>query len=253
MNNIAILRAGWENPNIAARFPDDSVRFQRLFKPVFNGAEMPVIDLWALPDGKATLPESLDAHDGYILTGSPSAVYEDLPWLPPLFAFIRRLYAAKKPLFGVCFGHQAIAMALGGKVEKSDRGWGLGLRTVPFFKPQPWMSTTSERPMVRLLHSHQDQVVEPPPKDEIETLAGDDFCPYSCLAAGNHLLTIQGHPEFDRAFLSAKIDLVAHELPDGGAQARRSLDTPDDGTLFVRWLQRFWNMDTRQDRVSAAS
>ena len=238
MNRIAILLASREDPETAARFPNDALKFQRLFRPVFPGADMPVIDLWELASGAAELPGSLDGHDAYIVTGSSNAVYDELPWLEELFAFIRRLHAAEKPTLGVCFGHQAVAQALGGKVEKAAGGWGLGVRPVPFFGRRPWMPASAKPPVVHLLHSHQDQVVEPP--RGVETLAGDRFCPHACMAAGNHLITVQGHPEFDRDFVRAKIDALAGELPDGGARALRSLDIPDDGALFARWIRRFW-------------
>ncbi len=72
---------------------------------------------------------AIDECDAYLVTGSPTGVYDDDPWLEPLVQFIRACYAANKKLVGICFGHQMIAYALGGHAEKSDKGWGLGSKS----------------------------------------------------------------------------------------------------------------------------
>ena len=63
-------------------------------------------------------PEGIHDADGWLITGSRHGAYEDHPWIPPLEEFIRDAYAAQVPLVGICFGHQIIAQAMGGKVEK---------------------------------------------------------------------------------------------------------------------------------------
>ena len=74
------------------------------------------------------LPDSPDICDGYIITGSSAGVYEDHIWLEPLFSFIRACSGQHLPMVGICFGHQAIAHALGGTVVKFHDGWGVGNR-----------------------------------------------------------------------------------------------------------------------------
>ena len=71
--------------------------------------------------------------DGFIITGSAFGVYDKCPWITKLLKIIKKIADTEIPLVGICFGHQAIAEALGGKVKKSDKGWGIGVSET-FFK-----------------------------------------------------------------------------------------------------------------------
>ena len=137
-------------------------------------------------------PADLDEVDAYLITGSKFSVYEDLPWIHVLMDFIRGLHERKKKLVGICFGHQAIAQALGGRTEKADVGWGVGIHRHRFDKRPDWFDDGElEFPV---LVSHQDQVTVN--ADGAEVLAGSDFCPSAVAQIGDHVLTFQGHPEF---------------------------------------------------------
>ena len=96
-------------------------------------------------------PRGADVADGWLITGSRHGVYEDHDWIPPLESLIREIEASGRPLVGICFGHQIIAQALGGRAEKFAGGWAVGRTTYE----------TEDGPLT--LHAwHQDQVVEPP-------------------------------------------------------------------------------------------
>ena len=116
------------------------------------GRETVVFDVTA-----GTLPEPRDC-DAYVLTGSSVGVYDDLPWIPGLTAFLRRARGQAK-LVGICFGHQVMAETFGGRVVKSDRGWGIGLQRYDVIERAWWMDQADH---VEIPASHQDQVVEPP-------------------------------------------------------------------------------------------
>ena len=74
------------------------------------------------------LPLFLDECDAYVVTGSKAGAYEDHDWIEPLSNWIVEAAQAEIKMLGVCFGHQVIAQALGGKVEMSNKGWGVGVR-----------------------------------------------------------------------------------------------------------------------------
>ncbi|KGJ04149.1 GMP synthase-Glutamine amidotransferase [Paracoccus halophilus] len=139
-------------------------------------------------------PQDVHDADGWLLTGSRHGTYEDHPFIPPLEEFIRQAYAERVPMVGICFGHQIIAQALGGKVIKHPKGWAVGPQDYDFGGDR-----------VTLNAWHQDQVVTLP--EGAEPAASNDFCENAALIYGDRAYTIQAHPEFDAAFIDG---LIAH-------------------------------------------
>jgi len=170
------------------------------------------------------LPSGPTECDGWLITGSRFGAYEDHPWIPPLEAFIRRVQAAKVPMVGICFGHQIIAQALGGKVEKFAGGWSVG-RT-----EYDWDGET-----VALNAWHQDQVTRRP--EGARVCASSEFCENAALVYGDTILTVQAHPEFHRDFAADIIEKRGRGLvPDPLLDAAVSrLDQPlDDARVAAR-------------------
>ena len=183
-----------------------------------------------------------DDCDGYLVTGSRYSVYDDLDWIVRLEGFLRRLIEDHRPLFAVCFGHQLVAQALGGSVEKAGRGWTLGLQTTSIASPFPWADSATSR--LNLIHSHQDQVVGLP---EGAVLVGsNDACPISMYRIGGHVMSCQGHPEFSpdyaRQLYDARRELFGEEL---WHEARESLDGRSDEKLVARWAMDFFSAGGR--------
>jgi GMP synthase-like glutamine amidotransferase len=162
-------------------------------------------------------PPSVTAADGWLITGSRHGVYEDHAFIPRLEDFIRQARAQGVPMVGVCFGHQIMAQALGGKVAKFAGGWVIGPTDYDF-----------EGRRHRLNAWHQDQVLTPPPG--ARTIATADTCAHAALSYGDWGLSVQAHPEYGDDFIQGLIDHRGRgNLPDAqldDAQAR--LGTPLD-------------------------
>ncbi len=133
-------------------------------------------------------PDAPSAADGWLITGSRHGAYEDHPFIRPLEDFIRAVQAAGVPLVGICFGHQIIAQALGGKVERHPGGWAVGPTDYDF---------GGER--VTLNAWHRDQVTVAPPAAQV--VGTNAFCTHAALAYGDGIFTVQAHPEFATAFV----------------------------------------------------
>ncbi len=181
-------------------------------------------------------PEDIDEVDAYLITGSKSSVYEDKAWIQQLMVFVRELHARKKKLVGICFGHQIVAQALGGKTEKSTKGWGQGLHTHTFVETPPWHDGGS--PDLQILVSHQDQVVKN--AEGARVLAASEFCENAVVQIGEHILTFQGHPDFVPGYSSEIMDyrreMIGDEVYETGMA---SLQQSPEGDRVARWILNF--------------
>ena len=226
MIRIAILETGTPPPALKAAHGDYPAMFRDLLGEAFVFETFDV-QAGALPD-----PAALDAA---IITGSPAGVYESAGWIAGLLDWIRAAKGRTK-LVGVCFGHQAMAQALGGRVEKSDRGWGVGLHRYEVLSPEPWM--TPGAATVAIPASHQDQVVEKP--SDARVLLRSDFTPFAGLAWGEDAISMQPHPEFTPAFATG-LTAGRHDRIDPALVARAvdSLKAADDRAMVAEWIKAF--------------
>ena len=153
---------------------------------------------------------------------------------------MRDVHEAGRPFVGVCFGHQVLAHALGGRVERAATGWGAGVETIAVDRSAGWMDPPAEK--LALHFMHQDQVVVPPPGGVV--LGRADHCPVALLAVGERSMGVQAHPEFTRAYTDALlVDRVARIGAAEVAAARAGLAQPTDEPTIARWMARVLTRD----------
>lgn len=218
---IGILQTGHltEELNAIGTYP---VLFQRLLAN--RGF---AFETYVVVDG--VFPGSVTDCDGWLITGSRHGAYEDLPWIAPLEAFIRDAFTADIPVAGICFGHQIMAQALGGTVEKFAGGWSVGAQRYRL----------QDREIDQFAW-HQDQVVAIP--DGAEVIASNEFCHHAGLSYGRQGLSVQWHPEFEAPFIDGLIrwrgpGIVPDPLLEHAAS---SLDTDVDNAALADLLTRFF-------------
>jgi GMP synthase-like glutamine amidotransferase len=181
-------------------------------------------------------PQSADACDIYICTGSKSSVYDDEPWISRLKEFVREIQSAGKVFIGVCFGHQMLGEALGGKVRKSEVGWCVGVYHFETVKIQNWMLPA--RSSFDLLMMCQDQVAELP--EGAVLLAETSDCPFAMFQVGDHMLGIQAHPEFPKAYDQALMQLRVERIGDRKVDLGiASLELPTHEIIVAEWIKNF--------------
>ena len=226
---LAILETGRPPGNLADEFGDYPAMFAGLLGPEF------AIETFDVQTGQLPPP---GAHEACLITGSPAGVYEPLPWIADLLSFIRESEDSR--MVGICFGHQAMAEALGGKVEKSDKGWGAGLHRYWLSHEEPWADRV---PSIAVPASHQDQVIRQPPNTEI--VAASPFTAFAALAWKDRpAISFQFHPEFSPAFAKALIEKRYDVVPDPET-AIASLDSPNDNARVGQWIRNFLNGESK--------
>lgn len=238
---LGILQAGRSPEEIIDRYPDYNQMFVNLL-----GEDSFKYRHWAVLDNE--FPESVDDADAWLITGSRFGAYEPHKWIPPLELLIREIYAKGAPMVGICFGHQIIAQALGGKVEKFSGGWSVGrveyALDADVFNDIPEKSTP-------LLAFHQDQVVELP-KGAVNA-GSSSICEHAALVYDSRILTIQPHPEFDSSFVGGLLEARGSILPQAVIeQANSTLHEPIVRDPIAQTFKDFLNGQSNTKHAGAS-
>lgn len=231
MLRIGILCCDRVPDELRQRFGDYPDMFRRLLHATGLDPEFRAFDLV-----NQEWPPGTDACDAWLITGSRWSVTDQAAWINGAHEWIRRLHREHRPLVGICFGHQLIANALGGRAGRAAQGWGVGVHRVTIRAQTSWMMPAATR--LCLPVSHRDQVHALPPGAQV--LAASAFCPIAAFALEDHILGLQGHPEFEPAFVRQVMDRRREQLGETVYRTGLdSLDTPVDTTLAAGWIRRF--------------
>ncbi|MGB1092127.1 MAG: type 1 glutamine amidotransferase [Oceanobacter sp.] len=243
---LGILATGITPDDLQAQYGSYADMFMRLFDSVQGNFDYQVFEARL-----NQLPESPLDCDAWIITGSKHSVYEDLGWIHNLKAFIREIVQTEQPLVGICFGHQLIAEALGGKVEKYSGGWRLGIHQYQtqgslqdYLKSQLKNQANQPGTHFQLNAVHQDQVVKLPSENGLtpEVIAQSEFCQYAGLSYKNgQIVSLQAHPEFTLTF---ETDLLQNRAGQGipeqpALEAAKGTETEGasvDSPEIAKWL-----------------
>lgn len=229
--SICILETDNIRPELVEQYRGYGWMFQQLFARQPIPAEFEVFNVTC-----GEYPDDARHFDAYLVTGSKYDSFGDDPWIQVLREYLLTRYNNGEKLLGVCFGHQILALLLGGKTERAWQGWGVGVHRYEVLEQTEWMQPHAEQ--LSLLISHQDQVTQAPANATI--LASSAFCPIAAYYIDNQVLCFQGHPEFvpdySRSILNIRQAQYGEELYQNGIN---SLELEHQGTIVAEWMMRF--------------
>lgn len=221
---IAVLMTNTDESAFSTRWPKDGEKFPAMIRKVRPEW---AFEVYPVKDG--VFPDTLAGLDGVLITGSPHSVNAGDAWVTRLFALIREVWAAGLPMFGACFGHQAIAKALGGSVGPNPGGWVFGLVEQRF----------ADGCVLPLYASHSEQVTRLP--KGAEAIASGPDCAVAGFVMGPAVLTTQYHPEMTPQFMAALVEHLADALPnDVTERARQSLVKEADMAAMAERIALFY-------------
>ncbi|XP_010246567.1 PREDICTED: gamma-glutamyl peptidase 5-like [Nelumbo nucifera] len=188
---------------------NDSDYVKKVYGGYFNvfvdtyGEEGDEWDLFRVVNGEFPKMEELHKYHGFVISGSPHDAHANDPWILKLCFLIQTLDAMEMKVLGICFGHQVLCRALGGKTGRAYSGWDLGVRKVKIMEDLPPRSFFNDLkeipPTLSIIKCHQDEVWEVPVGAEV--IAFSDKTGVEMFIHGDHILGIQGHPEYTKDIL----------------------------------------------------
>ena len=229
--HIAILMTNTDESAFAEAHPKDGEKFTALLqmaRPDWRTTVYPVKD--------GEFPADISTYDGAMITGSPASTRSGAAWVAQLLELIRQMHALKLPLFGACFGHQAIALALGGRIDDLPSGWVHG-RTENHLVARPHWAR--DLPQVVSLYGSHVEYVRDLPAGALPLMERAGIT--TGFTLGDHIATTQHHPEMTHAFICALTEELRAELgPEVYARAMASLEEPADQPALAEAIARFF-------------
>ena len=229
--HICILETDVLRPELLEQYHGYGRMFEQLFARQPIPAQFTVFNVM-----NGQYPADDARYDAYLVTGSKADSFATDPWIETLKAFLLDRYQRGDKLLGICFGHQLLALLLGGKAERATQGWGVGTHQYTLANRAEWMNPEIET--LTLLISHQDQVTALP--ENASVVASSEFCPFAAYQIGDQVLCFQGHPEFIHDYSRALLDLRQQHLGEQiYTRGVASLASEHQGITVAEWMMRF--------------
>ncbi|CAD5109577.1 amidotransferase [Zestomonas carbonaria] len=221
--------------------------YGRMFEQLFSRQPIPAEFItYNVVEGQ--YPADDEHFDAYLVTGSKADSFGSDPWIQTLKTYLLERYERGDKLLGICFGHQLLALLLGGKAERAAQGWGVGTHQYRIADQPAWMSPTVDD--LTLLISHQDQVTALP--ENARLIASSDFCPHAAYAIEDQVLCFQGHPEFVHDYSRSLLEIRQQHLGEQiYQQGIASLERDHDGHVVAEWMMRFVANGREKEKRSA--
>lgn len=230
---MLIVRTGSAIPEARRRYGDFDHWFRRAigetafdFSTVDVSREQPLPEVERMPD-----------WCGVIVTGSPAMVSHRHAWSERAASWLAAVIADDAvPVLGVCYGHQLIAHALGGRVGSNPAGRRMGTQPLTVLDEADALLGGLREP-VRVQITHLEAVLEPPPGARVIGRAEGD--PHHALHFGGRCWGVQFHPEFDAAIMRCYVEARAGQLDAEGLDSRRILEGVTEAPSGPVVLERF--------------
>jgi len=230
--HIAFLDTNTDESEFGRSHPPECAKFQTLLRqhaPDWRYSDFNV--------SAGEFPDGIGGYDGIMISGSVASVNDPAPWVARLLDLITDAVDQNIPVFGACFGHQAIAKALGGTVGKNPSGWILGRYETLNHTPAPWMDHAG--PMA-LIAAHKEQVLVPPEGAVVH--AGTDAVPNGHISIGPRVFSTQYHPELSSGFMAGLLAELTGDVDQTVLDtARDGLGGPVQDDQMARWIVGFFN------------
>lgn len=228
---LLIIKTGNTLPSLAARRGDfedwilagmEINREEAIITDVPRGAELP----------------DYSRVSGIIITGSHDMVTDRRDWSERAARWLPGAVEREIPLLGICYGHQLLAHALGGKVANNPNGAEYGTAEIHLTKDAGSDALFRGLPgSLKVQASHAQSVLSLPPGATL--LASGARDPHQAFVVGKNAWGVQFHPEFDADITREYIRYDHRELQREGQDPDRLIESCEDNSLGRQLLRRF--------------
>ncbi|KAM9982584.1 hypothetical protein ACTFIZ_007130 [Dictyostelium cf. discoideum] len=251
---IGLLKCDSFIPDIKNKFGDIDTQFKNLLN---NNTKSIDVDLSVFEVANDQFPSKEDCLDkqkfqGFIISGSKSSVNDDKDWIKKLKEYIQFFSENNVKTIGVCFGHQAIATALGGKVSLNPKGWTVSdykinyINDSNFHKENPLVfndiikQQPQQSPHLNIICINKEIVTEIP--KDFKIFANNERSHNQAMYFKNQFYSFQGHPEYTPELIKATIlsrrGIIPDEIIDDGIE--RANNSNIDRSSFANGMIDFF-------------